>query len=110
TLPKKPLPKAVGERASVRIVAHAPVRAASRIVSTLFRAVATGARTGVETSDGRSLSGASLAAKTSVQPFLCFQRLAPRFLESLDVARTSACATLKFLTISEPWGIGFMST
>src|SRR6266540_899307 len=40
-------------------------------------------------SDGRSLAGTSLAAETSARRFLWIQRLAPRFLESLDVARKS---------------------
>src|SRR5260370_40122774 len=44
----------------------------------------------VEMSNGRSLAGTSLAAETSARPFLWIQRLAPRFPESLDVARTSA--------------------
>ncbi|HEV8043067.1 MAG TPA: hypothetical protein VGP62_29580, partial [Bryobacteraceae bacterium] len=46
-----------------------------------------------EMSNGRSLWGTSLAAETSAQPPLCFQGLAPRFLESLGAARKSACAT-----------------
>jgi hypothetical protein len=37
--------------------------------------------------------GQSLAAETSARPFLWIQRLASRFLESVDAARKSACAT-----------------
>jgi len=35
-------------------------------------------------SNGRSLAGTSLAAETSIRPVLCFQRLAPRFLERVE--------------------------
>src|SRR5205807_7764123 len=35
----------------------------------------------LQESNGRSLAGTSLAAETSIRPVLCFQRLAPRFLE-----------------------------
>jgi len=37
--------------------------------------------------------GTSLAAETSFQQFFWNQRFKPGFLESLDTARRSACAT-----------------
>src|SRR5437773_11820357 len=39
------------------------------------------------------LLGATLAAETSFQQFFWNQRFKPGFLESLDTARRSACAT-----------------
>ena len=50
-------------------------------------------RAGVEMSNERSLLGTSLAAETSFQQFFWNQRFKPGFLESLDTARRSACAT-----------------
>ena len=44
-------------------------------------------------SNERSLLGTSLAAETSFQQFFWNQRFKPGFLESLDTARRSACAT-----------------
>ena len=63
-------------------VAHALVRAVSRLVSIPSSREDSLSRPGVGMSDRRSLAGTSLAAETSAGPFYWIQSLAPRFLES----------------------------
>ena len=67
-------------------VAHALLRAASRLFSTV-RAhdshTVSKSRAGVEMSNERSLLGTSLAAETSFHQFFWNQRFKPGFLESL---------------------------
>ena len=51
------------------------------------------AKNRLDTSNERSLLGTSLAAETSFQQFFWNQRFKPGFLESVEAADTSVCAT-----------------
>src|SRR5205807_1657631 len=73
----------------------------SRIANANERGVQ--AKERLDTSNERSLLGTSLAAETSFQQFFWNQEYNPGFLESVEAAETSVCATKYFgLTLMGP--------